>query len=175
MKWFDKVEIKEQGSLTQTQIDYIQSPSLGICAPFNCLFRKHFDYFLIYISLFIFNLVIFLNDLSGPITYYFLLVNQLLMIAMNYFFVRYGRRLAWNRNKWRDFSAFEKSEKKWNWLAIPTVFFMSYAPLKGLFKDPITLFFYILGCIAIFVPFFIHWSKAPKLQSASAVEVDDFQ
>jgi hypothetical protein len=50
---------------------------------------------------------------ANPVTLIASIVQFLLYAGALYFGVRYGRRLAWNRNRWTNFAAFELSERRW--------------------------------------------------------------
>ena len=38
-----------------------------------------------------------------------------------------GRRLSWNRNHWKSFDAFQKSEKRWNYINILYILVILYS------------------------------------------------
>lgn len=118
MKWFDKTEIKDKESLTGEEIAYLLKPSLATLAPFNCILRKHFDNVLAFIILVVGYVLLNQSDDIGPLSALFLLLNTALLGWCFYFFTKHGRRLAWNRNQWKDIESFKKSETKWESVAV---------------------------------------------------------
>ncbi len=106
MKWFDTKEIKNKENLTSEQIEYLKKASLTVFGPFNVLFRKHWDFILAFI-------LIYLLDEFIAKTFALSLAVFVGSLYVNYFTIIHGRRHAWNRNEWKDFQDFEQSEKKW--------------------------------------------------------------
>ncbi len=117
MKWFDKTELKGKETLTEEDVAYLLKPSLATMAPFNCILRKHFDNVLAFIILGGGYFLLTQSDDMGLLSALFLLINTALMGWLFYFFTKHGRRLAWNRNQWKDVEAFKKSETKWENIA----------------------------------------------------------
>ena len=122
MKWFDTEEIKNKAQLSEKQIEYLKSPSLTIFGPFNILVRKHWDLLIAIIGLNIISAILLemeptIWDLAvlGAMLWYF------------YFAIWNGRRLAWNRNDWKDFNDFKRSEGVWKpWGIIFFAIFILY-------------------------------------------------
>jgi hypothetical protein len=109
MNWFntDPRNIKDIEKLDEIQVRYIQKPSLTIFGPLNFFIRKQWD---IIFAFFLLNFLV--NAL--PENMNFLLIGLLIAyIWMFYFSIKNGRRLAWNRNNWKSFDSFVKSEKRW--------------------------------------------------------------
>ncbi len=111
MKWFDSNEenIKNKESLEKEQINYLTKSSFSIFGPFNMIVRKQWDVFLAFLGLRILGEVLISESSSfivviGLFTFYVWLI---------YFSIKYGRRLAWNRNNWESFEKFKSSEKAW--------------------------------------------------------------
>jgi len=171
MKWFEKDDVKEKEALTPEQVDYLLQPSLTIFGPFNCLFRKQFDYLLALPILLAGSELLSLPEDIGLLSALYLVVNVFLQGWVSYFFIKHGRRLAWNRSTWKNFEAFEKSEKKWlNWtfvsfMAICMSLFQEMKKGDGatiVFGGIVVLFY---GG-AILLPFFQAW-RMKKTKSIS--------
>lgn len=169
MKWFDKNEIKGKESLTPEQIDYLIQPSITILGPFNFIFRKQFDFFLIWFFLVgVGEFYLSDSDETSSLSVLYFVINGFLQGWVAYFFIKNGRRLAWNRNKWINFEAFQKSEAKWL-IATIISFFMVFLSLfrripKEMNEDAFAYAIIIplyLG-IVIILPFIQAWRKKKK-------------
>jgi hypothetical protein len=111
MKWFDTAEVKAEDSLTSEQVGYIKDKSFTIFGPLNVLVRKHWDILVAYVIIRIVDNIVMSDDSMSS---YVLALLELAFIAwLFYFAITNGRRLAWNRNNWRDFEDFKKSEENW--------------------------------------------------------------
>jgi hypothetical protein len=166
MKWFDKEEIKNQELLNEEQIAYLREPSLTILGPLNFLIRKHWDYLVIMIITMVAGALLDVDEDPGLLTVAFVFMNAFFMCALTYFFVKHGRRLAWNRNKWNDFETFEKSEKKWlPWACagISLIILQLFAEFSKDFWEGIGG---LLVMFSIVLPFIVAWSKGSKPQLA---------
>lgn len=175
MKWFDKGDIKGKDALTPEQLDYLQHPSLAICGPFNSIFRKHFDYLLAFILLIVGEAALSLPEDMGLLSVLYLLMNIILQGWLLYFFVKHGRRLAWNRNQWKNFEVFEKSEKKW--LCFATASFgmllsSLYRGWQNLDSETIVggIVVALVFGIAIALPFFQSWRMKRTASPLSAAQ-----
>ncbi len=103
-KWFDTKKIVDRSSLTEDELKYIQGKSITFLGPFNVLVRRQWD-----LLLFLF----VLPNIIGFGLEYFPVLIYLPMVWFLWFSVVHSRRLAWNRNEWKSFSDFKKSEKGW--------------------------------------------------------------
>lgn len=168
MKWFDKQEIKNQNHLTAEETSYLLEPSLSVVVPFNCIFRRHFDYLLAFIMLLGGEILLSLPKEIGIISAVYLLINTFLQIWLLYFFIKYGRRLAWNRNQWKDIETFKKSEKKWLNFIIPSIVLMAIRFYQNMQKELDPEAKMIIGCTVIFfgcaivLPFLQTWHTKKK-------------
>jgi len=109
-EWFDSNEgkIKDEKKLSSEQINYVKEPSVSILGPFNFLVRKHWDILIVIVLLNIASAI--LEESESSIFDLLVLVGYACMI---YFAIKHGRRLAWNRNDWKNFEHFKKSEDAW--------------------------------------------------------------
>lgn len=114
--WFDTKELIRKDELTDKELLYIKGKSITFLAPFNIFVRKHWDLVILFIL--IPNIIGFgLKSLSWVV--YIPMVFYLL------FSISHSRRLSWNRNKWKSFKEFEKSEENWEpWAFISIVLFL---------------------------------------------------
>lgn len=170
MKWFEKEQLKDKENLTDEQIDYLLQPSVAIMGPFNCIFRKQWDYLLTSAVLGIGTGVLLFtgSDDLGILSAICLIANYLLIAWITYFFVKNGRRLAWNRNKWKSFEAFQKSENRWYNFAVASLSLILvniYFSIKNgadyveIITEVITTG--IMAC-AILIPFYQAWRKKER-------------
>ena len=77
------------------------------------MFRKHFDYLLASTLVMIGIALLSKTEDIGLLSAIYLLISLFLEGWLIYFFIKHGRRLAWNRSQWSDFEAFRKSENRW--------------------------------------------------------------
>ena len=164
MRWFDKEEMKGKEALTPEQIVYLLQPSLTIWAPLNCIFRKHFDYLLANTLVMIGIALLSKTEDIGLLSAIYLLISLFLEGWLIYFFIKHGRRLAWNRSQWSDFEAFRKSESRWlNFTVISfVVFFVKlFIPWVQREDDWISLAEEAAGvlviALSVALPFFQAW------------------
>jgi len=158
MKWFEKSSIKDREQLTDEQIAYLLRPSLSIFGPLNCLFRRHFDY--LFVNLFLIAAGLFLGWVEYPdeLIIVYSLINSILLCAVTYFFIKHGRRLAWNRNQWKDFDSFQASENKWISLSIAGASFTFIKGYQAASNDPYEAVLLAITLILLFsLPFINHW------------------
>ena len=135
MKWFDTQEIKGREGMGEEQVRYLTSPSVTLFGPLNIIVRKHWDILLVIVGVSLLGNGIaatlpraslgFMERLgqiaSEPVTLIASLVQLGVYAWIIYFGVKHGRRLAWNRSEWKDFSAFQTSEtrwKPWGWAVV---------------------------------------------------------
>lgn len=168
MKWFDKEELKDRETLTPNQIDYLLEPSLTTCAFFNCIIRKQYDNVVASAVLVAGGIYLTLIEEIGLLSIIFLLMNSLLQAWLTYFFIKHGRRLAWNRNQWKSFEVFEKSEARWYNLAIASLV-MILIRLFGEIQsqtDGLEIAFIVVASLitvcSILLPFFQAWRTKRK-------------
>jgi len=109
MKWFDTQEIKNKENLTPEQIEYIKKPSLTIFGPFNIIVRKHWDFLVAWLILSFFARMAAYIGCPGWLTLA-LFIGEIYLV---YFMIVHGRRLAWNRNNFKSFEEFQRSEAVW--------------------------------------------------------------
>lgn len=177
MKWFEKEFIKSRENLTSEQIAYLHTPSLTILAPFNIIVHKHLDFLFSLLLLCFFNWllteIIPLNDLTSL----YLIVNGLFFFGLSYFFIMHGKRLAWNRNKWKDFAAFQKSQRRWLPWAVAVFVFMQFRnydeAFASDFSDNIKLNLFIEFAIPLLViawPFIWHRLRTRKNLAKSVTD-----
>lgn len=108
MEWFDTEELKNKENLSTEQVEYIKKPSLTIFGPFNIIIRKHWDLLVAFIAVGIIGEII--AESESLLLGLFFLAGYFWLI---YFAIVNGRRLAWNRNNWKDFEHFKRSESTW--------------------------------------------------------------
>ncbi len=110
------MKIREKEKLSESQIEYIKQPSMTVFGPGNILARGLFLAIPLYIFIFLnftltHNIDWFSDLLSGIIL---MAPGMLVAIVTGYFFWRHARRWSWNTNKWNNFEAFQRSEKRWH-------------------------------------------------------------
>lgn len=171
MKWFEKEEIKDKEKLSPEQIDYLCQPSVAICVPFNCIFRKQWDYMIVFTLLIITGEYLTTPDDVGLVTALFIYINIGLEGCIFYFFTKHSRRLAWNRCLWKDFDTFEKSEKKWLGAFGGMIGFLGFSTFKA-FQESIDTETWIFGSVAVLffgmmmaLPYFQAWRKKRTCQN----------
>jgi hypothetical protein len=75
------------------------------------------------------------------------------------FCVKHGRRLAWNRNRWKDFELFKKSASRWTgWVSIIYVL-ITIQGLSTLGLGNISGLFFILEFSLIAYPFIRYYQE----------------
>lgn len=125
-RWFETKYIKDEKELTLEQVNYLRKYSITVLGlwPLNILVRKQWDLLitLVVIHFLQIGLVAFgvLQNVA-VFSIYLPILLSIVGIGILYFGLKYGRRLAWNRNEWKSFDAFKKSEKVWTPLAWITV------------------------------------------------------
>lgn len=165
VRWFDKDEMKGKEALTPEQIVYLLQPSLTTWAPLNCIFRKHFDFILAYILVTVGIVLLSKPEDIGLFSAIYLLIGAFLEGWLIYFFIKHGRRLAWNRSQWNDFEAFKKSESRWLNFTVITfgAFFVQLFTLWRREEDLTTIAEEVVGVLiiafAIALPFFQEWRQ----------------
>ena len=177
VRWFDKEEIKGKEALTTEQIVYLLQPSLTIWAPLNCIFRKHFDYLFAYVLVMIAIVLLSKPEDIGLLSAVYLLISVFLEGWLIYFFIKHGRRLAWNRSQWNDFESFKKSESRWlNFTVISFgAFFVQLFTLWRKEEDLTTIAQEIVGVLiiafSIALPFFHAWRR--PITAMSVIKGDE--
>lgn len=172
MKWFDKTELKDKETLTEEDIAYLLKPSLATLAPFNCIIRKHFDNVLAFIILAVGYFLLNQSDDIGILSALFLLINTALIGWLLYFFTKHGRRLAWNRNQWKDVEAFKKSETKWEGLAVIMLGIQIFKEIREM-TDTETLIYggilLLFFACAVILPYLQAWRMKRRHQQREQV------
>ncbi|MBI3046588.1 MAG: hypothetical protein HYY86_03590 [Candidatus Harrisonbacteria bacterium] len=123
--WFDTKYIKDEEQLTQEQIAYLRKYSITIIGlwPLNALVRKQWDLVIILVIIyFLLPAGVALLEIYSSV-YLAIALTVVPSIWWLYFSLKHGRRLAWNRNEWKSFESFEKSERVWALFAWITVAF----------------------------------------------------
>lgn len=126
MKWFNSENIRNKEELSEEQINFIKSRSITIFGPFNVIVRKHWDFLFITLALeiltgFIIGLIFPQVNISASGRFsvsdffiFYVPTYSWILLIYGYLGIKYGRRLAWNRNQWKSFESFKESEEKWH-------------------------------------------------------------
>lgn len=136
--WFERKNIRNENSLNSKDIEYIQGRTIspfGFVGILYLVFRRLYDVITLYIIFYVSRKVFvdFINikaliesnaTLGAFYTVLFLLATLVGLYAL-IFIYRHGRRLSWNRGKWKSVEELRKSENKWFYFnTMPSIIFL---------------------------------------------------